>query len=400
MLLLILFSSESLCASAVGKILGIDHAMLNKWIFVLPIGPLHIAVPGGINKKVVNVQGIPALLNAQILAAQNESLSFSSGNCPCAWPQFGTHCYRYFDHQTTWSDAEATCVAEGGHLASIHSKDENDFIHQLSNCTQQDLWIGSHDDDADRHWRWTDSSEWEFAAWARVEHTGNWWEQQCGHMFALDGTLGGRRYAGGEWHIVMCSLRYNFVCQHPIALSAAPTVCPTETCGIATPTIMPISSTTKPPTTTPSTTTSSTTKPPTPTPSTTTLPAGCPEERPSSLDGYGWGACLPSEEGLTCSYGNQTCCGETSPEIVLNCQAEQWSGYFVDTPCFFGKLRVIYVVDIIKTQYQGYPCPEDSTTTPTTTTPQTPTPTPTPLVTPTEMQPGTFDVRGTFFKEY
>ena len=351
-LLLMLFCSESLCASAVGKTILLITCH-NQYVHIFPTVPFDIA--GGLVKEVVDTQGLPSLINAQIsaehlaqlLAAQNEGLSYSSGHCPCGWTQFATQCYKYFDNQTTWSAAEATCVAEGGHLASINSKDENDFIHQLSNCTQQDLWIGSHDDDADRHWRWTDQSEWEFAAWARVEHTGNWWEQQCGHMFALDGTLGGRRYAGGEWHIVMCSLRYNFVCQHPIALSAAPTVCPTETCGIATPTIMPISSTTKqpttkPPTTTPSTTKSSTTKPPTPTPSTTILPAGCPEERPSSLDGYGWGACLPSEEGLTCPYGNQTCCGETSPEIVLNCQAEQWSGYFVDTRCVLGKLRVIY----------------------------------------------------------
>merc|ERR1719450_1896052 len=140
----------------------------------------------------------------------------------------------------------------------------------------------------------------------------------------------------------MCSLRYNFVCQHPIISSAAPTVCPTqETC---TPT-------------TPSTTTQSTTTLPTPT-------EGCPKERPSNLDVLG--ACLPSDEGLTCPYGNQTCCGNTSPEMFLECQSEQWSAVAVDTPCVI-----------------GYSCPTESTTTPTA--PQTPTPTRS--ATPTEMQP-------------
>jgi hypothetical protein len=31
-----------------------------------------------------------------------------------------------------WADAEADCVARGGHLASIHSEDENDIMFELA----------------------------------------------------------------------------------------------------------------------------------------------------------------------------------------------------------------------------------------------------------------------------
>ena len=31
-----------------------------------------------------------------------------------------------------WADAEADCVARGGHLASIHSEDENDILFELA----------------------------------------------------------------------------------------------------------------------------------------------------------------------------------------------------------------------------------------------------------------------------
>ena len=80
-----------------------------------------------------------------------------SGACPCDWSQFGNKCYRYFENKTTWEDAGATCLAEGGDLVAIPSKTENDFVHQLSSCTQEDFWIGANDHDKDRSWVWRDS---------------------------------------------------------------------------------------------------------------------------------------------------------------------------------------------------------------------------------------------------
>jgi len=59
--------------------------------------------------------------------------------------------------------------------------------------------------------------------------------------------------------------------------------------------------------------------------------SNCPSERPEFNS-----ACRPTEEGLTCQYGNQTCCGETSPEIVMECRQNTWAGYFVDTICILG----------------------------------------------------------------
>merc|ERR1711936_1299239 len=58
----------------------------------------------------------------------------------------------------------------------------------------------------------------------------------------------------------------------------------------------------------------------------------CPDERPDFNT-----PCPASQEGLTCHYGNQTCCGETSPEFVFDCSSEgTWAGYYVDTICILG----------------------------------------------------------------
>jgi hypothetical protein len=43
----------------------------------------------------------------------------------------------------TWAAAEKDCNNKGGHLASIHSADESNFIHSLAPSYY--LWIGGTD---------------------------------------------------------------------------------------------------------------------------------------------------------------------------------------------------------------------------------------------------------------
>ena len=41
------------------------------------------------------------------------------------------HYYQLYCHAKTWEDAEKYCVSVGGHLATITSAGENDFLHQF-----------------------------------------------------------------------------------------------------------------------------------------------------------------------------------------------------------------------------------------------------------------------------
>uniref|UniRef100_A0A3B4WLT8 C-type lectin domain-containing protein n=1 Tax=Seriola lalandi dorsalis TaxID=1841481 RepID=A0A3B4WLT8_SERLL len=51
-----------------------------------------------------------------------------SEGCEHTWRKFHGHCYRYFSRRHTWEDAEKDCREHSGHLASIHSSAEQNFI--------------------------------------------------------------------------------------------------------------------------------------------------------------------------------------------------------------------------------------------------------------------------------
>ncbi|XP_023260204.1 neurocan core protein-like, partial [Seriola lalandi dorsalis] len=52
--------------------------------------------------------------------------------CEHTWRKFHGHCYRYFSRRHTWEDAEKDCREHSGHLASIHSSAEQNFIRALN----------------------------------------------------------------------------------------------------------------------------------------------------------------------------------------------------------------------------------------------------------------------------
>jgi len=64
------------------------------------------------------------------------------GSCPDGWEQFDRHCYQLVQTGATWTEAEADCYNKGGHLASVHSTAENNFIKGLY---PNQLWLGASD---------------------------------------------------------------------------------------------------------------------------------------------------------------------------------------------------------------------------------------------------------------
>lgn len=54
--------------------------------------------------------------------------------CDHTWRKFHGHCYRYFSRRHTWEDAEKDCREHNGHLASIHSPAEQNFIRGEQRC--------------------------------------------------------------------------------------------------------------------------------------------------------------------------------------------------------------------------------------------------------------------------
>ena len=101
---------------------------------------------------------------------------------------------------TNWYAAEEMSSNAGGHLVSITSEEENDFIHSI---TEQyglnEAWIGFTDEATEGDWEWTTGEDVVFTNWAEGEpnNDGN---QDCGQM-----------YWNGEWDDIGCDVERPFI---------------------------------------------------------------------------------------------------------------------------------------------------------------------------------------------
>ncbi|ELT87523.1 hypothetical protein CAPTEDRAFT_77910, partial [Capitella teleta] len=95
--------------------------------------------------------------------------------CPDHWTAIGDKCFRTFDEETEWREAEYSCREHGldSHLASINSLEEQEFLEaQLVNreCNNQtDAWIGLNCERRDRLFEWSNGDDVRYTNWAPGE---------------------------------------------------------------------------------------------------------------------------------------------------------------------------------------------------------------------------------------
>jgi len=75
------------------------------------------------------------------------------------WQIFDNFCFKVFTTQKTWEDARQRCEQFSSILATIHSKEENDFELSLLNDDQK-AWIGASDTTSEGNWVWLDGEDW------------------------------------------------------------------------------------------------------------------------------------------------------------------------------------------------------------------------------------------------
>lgn len=82
-----------------------------------------------------------------------------------------------------WTTAEKYCEAFGGHLPSVHSKEEamllgcklrieHTFFYTsiLDNvfAANSDFWTGAYSNDGGNTWKWSDGTKWDYNPWAQT----------------------------------------------------------------------------------------------------------------------------------------------------------------------------------------------------------------------------------------
>ncbi|MBO4901537.1 MAG: hypothetical protein J5518_01905 [Lachnospiraceae bacterium] len=96
--------------------------------------------------------------------------------------EFNGHSYKYIDTAVSWTEAHDLCNSLGGHLVSINSPEEQEFIENEFNGLM--VWIGAYNNGAyggDKNdWRWVTDEEWSYTNFADGEPSNSSGEEWFG----------------------------------------------------------------------------------------------------------------------------------------------------------------------------------------------------------------------------
>ena len=90
------------------------------------------------------------------------------------------NCYAYVGDSVSWNQAEACCVAWGGHLASIHSAGVNSVLNDIRNIDRF-AWIGLSDTATDGVYVWTDGTPFDYSNFA-LNQPDSYEGESCFHI--------------------------------------------------------------------------------------------------------------------------------------------------------------------------------------------------------------------------
>ena len=123
---------------------------------------------------------------------------------PKAKGTYNGHTYEYYDQSLTWNQAYKFCERKGGHLVTITSKEENDFVVDLAKDRSGSLWAGGKTFDA-KTWYWINSEPFDYQ---------NWDTGEPNNFDNAQDTL--QIYVSGKWDDLYANM-YNpqvFVCEY------------------------------------------------------------------------------------------------------------------------------------------------------------------------------------------
>jgi hypothetical protein len=88
---------------------------------------------------------------------------------PADAASFGGHWYKLYMEPMSWHEAKRFCEEQSGHLVTITSRQENDFVTRLARSARDAGWIGLTDEREEGKWEWVTGEQVVFTAWARGE---------------------------------------------------------------------------------------------------------------------------------------------------------------------------------------------------------------------------------------
>ncbi|KAM4531180.1 C-type mannose receptor 2 [Odontesthes bonariensis] len=104
------------------------------------------------------------------------------------WIAFQEAEYKFFDHRTTWDQAQRICSWFDSSLASVHSAEEQAFLantlRKMVKVEGDSWWLGLHTYENDGRFRWSDHSVLNYVSWALGRPHPVSRDRKCVHMSA------------------------------------------------------------------------------------------------------------------------------------------------------------------------------------------------------------------------
>lgn len=125
--------------------------------------------------------------------AQKFSIDGYHGTTPINTSDYNGHTYECYNIETTWNQAYRICENKGGHLVTITSKEENDFIHDLCKDYCSLVWIGANvfnREPTKENWYWITGEPFSYDGWNTGEPNYDQSIERYGVMFIGTGNIG------------------------------------------------------------------------------------------------------------------------------------------------------------------------------------------------------------------